>query len=333
MHTLMDDHGYAFLTGIIRACETKMLNTEQVDQLVQADSPDHIAGMLRDTLYQPFIGDEAGANTLPRLSRLRREWLYRLIEDFAPHKEIGDLLKLVYDYHNIKILLKGRIFEQDNADALVDAGTIGREMLVDIFQNEDYASLPPSMQKAVTEALATHDTTRRAILIDLVLDRTLLEELLERAKRMQCPLITAHFRLTIDLSNLQTALRARAMDHKDIIEEHLFIPGGEIDPQTLKEIMDKGIKKVAEVAAEQGLERIVRASVEDPKNPFAIERESDNTLLDQLRPARFLLWGMEPVFAFGFAIEMELKILGIIMSCRQAGLSPQWIRMRLPEPY
>ena len=333
MHACGNDHRYAFITGIIRACEAKMLNAERIDQLVQADSPNHIVGILRDTVYREFIGDNAVTNTLSRLPQLRREWLFRLIEDYAFHEELGDLLKVGYDYHNIKILLKERIFEQDNADALVDTGTIGREMLMDIFHNENYASLPPSMRKGVTEAIDAYYTTRRAIIIDLVLDGTLLKDLLERAKRIQCPLIMAHFRLAIDLSNLQTALRARGMEHEAVIKENLFIQGGEIDRPTLEVLMDKGVKEVAAVAAEQGLDRIVRASAEYPTNPFAIERESDNTLLDRLRPARFLLWGMEPVFAFGFAVEMELKILGIIISCRQAGLSPEWIRMRLPEPF
>jgi V/A-type H+-transporting ATPase subunit C len=202
-----------------------------------------------------------------------------------------------------------------------------------IFINGNYESLPPFMRKGVMEAIDAFYMTRRVILIDLFTDRNMFEDLLDRAKKVESRFIVKHFRLAIDLLNLRTALRAREMTHDTAISEYLFIPGGKIALDTLCALVDGGIEEVAAVAIECGLVRISRAVAEYPTNPFAIERESDNALLEHLRPTRFLLWGVEPAFSFGFAVEMELKILGIIMSCRRAGLSPEWIKRRLPEPF
>ncbi len=328
-----NDHRYLFMTGVIRACETKMITRELVDQLISSDSLTKIVELLRDTVYQDFLGDDDAAHALERVPHLRRDWLFRFMDTHAPHEELTDLLRVGYDYHNIKILLKEKIFEQKNAVALADMGTVNREKLMDIFTNENYESLPPFMRNGVVEAVDAYYATRRVILLDLTMDRNMFEDLLDRAKKIESRLIVEHFRMSIDLLNLQTALRAREVNQETAIRERLFIPGGEIDLDILWALVDGGVEEIAAVAAECGLDRISRAAAEVPANPFAIERESDNTLLDHLRPTRFLIWGVEPAFSFGFAVEMELKILGIIISCRRAGLTPEWIKRRLPEPF
>ena len=328
-----NDHRYAFMTGVIRACETKMITKELVDQLIRADSLTKIVELLRNTVYQDFLGNDDASHALERVPHLRKDWLFRFLDAHAPHEELSELLRVGYDYHNIKILLKERIFEQENAAALVDMGTVNREKLMDVFTNENYETLPPFMYKGVVEAVDAYYATRHAILLDLTMDRNMFEDLLDRAKKVESRLLVEHFRMAIDLLNLQTALRAKEMSQETAIRESLFIPGGEIDLDILWALVDGGVKEVAAVAAEFGLDRISRAAAEVPANPFAIERESDNTLLDHLRPTRFLIWGVEPAFSFGFAVEMELKILGIIINCRRAGLSPEWIKKRLPEPF
>ena len=328
-----NDHNYLFMTGVIRAFETKMIHAKWVDQLIRADSLNRLVELLRDTGYQDFLGSDDAPYTLDQVLHLRRHWLFRFLDAHAPHQELSELLRLGYDYHNIKILLKERIFEQENAAALVDTGVIDKEQIRNIFSNEDYEALPLFMRKGVLESINTYYTSRHAILVDLIMDRTMYEDLLDRADKTQSRLIVEHVRMAIDLSNLQTAMRAEKMEQDAAFRENLFIPGGEIGLNTLWELLDQGVEGVTTVADEYGLNRISRAAAEYPANPFAIEREADNTLLDHLRPTRFMIGGVEPVFAFGFSIEIELKILGIIIGCKQAGMGPEWMRMRLPEPF
>ena len=52
-----NDHRYVFMTGVIRACETKMITKEITDQLIRADSMAKIFELLKDTVYQNFLGD------------------------------------------------------------------------------------------------------------------------------------------------------------------------------------------------------------------------------------------------------------------------------------
>lgn len=328
-----NDHRYLFMTGVIRACEAKMIHAEWVDQLIRAESLNRMIELLKDTGYQDFLGSDDAPHTLDRVLHLRRHWLFRFLDAHAPHQELSELLRLGYDYHNIKILLKERIFEQENAAALVDTGVIDKEKIRNIFSNEDYEALPLFVRKGVFKAVDAYYTTRHAILVDLIMDRTMYEDLLDHAVKTQSPLIVEHVRMAIDLSNLQTAMRAEKVEQDAASRENLFIPGGEIGLNTLWKLLDQGVEGVTTVADEYGLNRISRAAAEHSTNPFAIEREADNTLLDHLRPTRFMIGGVEPVFAFGFAVEMELKILGIIIGCRQAGMGPEWIRMRLPEPF
>jgi V/A-type H+-transporting ATPase subunit C len=183
------------------------------------------------------------------------------------------------------------------------------------------------------DAIDTYYSTKQAILLDLTIDNNMYENLLYESTKSGSDFIEEYIRLSIDLSNIQTAYRAKGVAGHEIIRKSLFAPGGKIDDELLFALIDNRIKDAAIFGNQYGLARISQAVSEYPLNPFAIERESDNTLSDHLRPSKFMIWGMEPVFSFGFAVEMELKILGIIISCKKLSLGPEWIRKRLPEPF
>ena len=42
--------------------------------------------------------------------------------ELSPVKEIVDLMSIKYDYHNIKVILKGKFLKKDFSNMLIDLG-------------------------------------------------------------------------------------------------------------------------------------------------------------------------------------------------------------------
>ena len=298
-----------------------MLTPAIITRLKQADSFALAVQILKDTVYRDFIKEDSAAENFIKILDLKKKRLFEFIDRYSFHKEIGQILRIGYDYHNIKVLLKEKIFEISDTNALFSFGIIDIDKITGIFRDETYNMLPDFMHEAVDKAVEIYYSTKEPISLDLAVDKIMFKDLLSSSQSLASPLIKDHIRLTIDLANIKTALRIKnlslnAVIREDaIVRENIFIHGGNIDIKTIDpaDYMSGSGKteKIIKVLDKHGLYRLSRAAAEFKENPFAIEREIDNTLTDNLRSSISLVWGVEPVFTFGFAVEMELKILSV----------------------
>ena len=96
------DTDYLFLSARIRSLERNLLTAQRLEQLLQAPSAENCSQLLSDLGYDP-IRDEA---TLQASLKKQREDVFAELERFMPEKELLDVFRIKYDYHNIKVLLK-----------------------------------------------------------------------------------------------------------------------------------------------------------------------------------------------------------------------------------
>ena len=66
---------------------------------------------------------------------------------------------------------------------------------------------------------------------------------------------------------------------------------------------------------------------------FVLEREIDNHLMGILKKAKFMAFGIEPLIGFLYAKEIEIKILRLILTCKQMKVKTEEIKERLRLPY
>lgn len=111
------DTDYLFLSARIRSLERNLLTAQRLEQLLQAPSAENCSQLLSDLGYDP-IRDEA---TLQASLKKQREDVFAELERFMPEKELLDVFRIKYDYHNIKVLLKA---PESAERLLMDAGTI-----------------------------------------------------------------------------------------------------------------------------------------------------------------------------------------------------------------
>ena len=93
------DTDYLFLSARIRSLEKDLLTSQRLEQLLQSPSVENCSQLLSDLGYAP-IRDEA---SLQSSLKRQREAVFAELERFMPEKQLLDVFRIKYDYHNIKI--------------------------------------------------------------------------------------------------------------------------------------------------------------------------------------------------------------------------------------
>ena len=81
-------------------------------------------------------------------------------------------------------------------------------------------------------------------------------------------------------------------------------------------------------AVSQGMESFKKTG-----SLFALEREIDNQLTETVKNAKYKAFGLEPLVGFMVAREIEIKIIRLILTCKQLGIRTDEIKERMRLSY
>ena len=319
------DTDYLFLSARIRSLEKDLLTSQRLEQLLQSPSVENCSQLLSDLGYAP-IRDEA---SLQSSLKRQREAVFAELERFMPEKQLLDVFRIKYDYHNIKVLLKA---PEGAERLLMDAGTIPvSELQRKYADSGNWQFLPRDMAEAAGKAAALLAETGSAQRSDCLLDRACFQKLRQLAEESRCVYLQTYVRAMIDAANLRALVRAERM-HMDpgFLQEVLF-EGGSVTPDAIR----AGASEPAALfrstalreAAELGEATVKGGSLTD------FERACDNAVLRTAAGARRVPFGVEVALGYLIAKEAEWTAVRIVMAGRLAGLSADAIRERLRDTY
>ncbi len=310
-----------FATASIRAREGRLLSGETVRQVLTADerlSPEEI---LRGTLFGDYIERHGATDPAALIPHVRDDVFIFLRRHVTPPGAVRFLL-LPYDYHNLKVLLKGKMLNLPAEDLLLPMGSINSEKMKDIFRREEFSLLPERMAFCLNEAVAAWTELEDPRLLDTIPDRQMMLHLLDEAEKMESPFIVGYCRLLIDCGNCRILSRGEGIERK-ILEEHVLVPGGAI---LLEELLDESPEPVL---ARHGYQSIAAAFAEEEK-AFAVEGACTRELRRYLNDAQYFIGGIEPSMAFALTVEEDLRVLWSLMQARAAGMDEDKARRRIP---
>ena len=115
------DYGRSVVT--VRVLEKKLLTKNKLDRMIDAETPEEVLKLLGDTEYSQNMSDIQNAQDYEVILKRETERVFNLVRELSNDTEIVDILSLKYDYHNLKVLLKGKLSGNDFSYLLMDAGT------------------------------------------------------------------------------------------------------------------------------------------------------------------------------------------------------------------
>lgn len=246
-----------------------------------------------------------------RTRALERYLVQRAVfEEAAEMKEFQAALKLVYD--------AGRYPE-----ALVKVEDSAA--LDEVLRAEEEA-----LKREMTELIPDKDV------LDVYLQAFRPERALAAAERSGYPFFKDHLRRRIDLGNIKAFLRARyqglsAESLQDHLREGGFIRKKEfIDRFTLADI---DLSDVPDSSPYRELWEESVMALNGRETFIPLERGIEDFLMKDLRRARSITFGPEPVFAYGQAKRREIALVRMLVIGTMNSVPAELLQERISETY
>ena len=156
------------------------------------------------------------------------------------------------------------------------------------------------------------------------------------AKKLGYPFISDYFRHRIDLGNLKIFIRAKYLALAKERVANSFSIGGFYSPDLLLDNYALSYTEIAEKLHFTPYRKLWEGAVEafENKETFVeLERRLEDYLIRYLKRAKYIVFGPEPLFAYGVARRRELGLIRILGMGKLNHVPSEILRERLGETY
>jgi len=330
-----NDVRYAYASGRIRALETTLLGRQRLDRLAEAADTGELVRLLSDTSYASHLDELETAGYEAFLAN--EEGRVLELMDYLSHDQgVSDLLRLRYDFHNLKVALRERVSGRDLGDLYMDFGRYPKEDVASMVKDDHLERLPGPLGPVAKSALATYESTRDPGEADVAADRAMFTHFLESARAFGARYIETIVKTWIDLANIRVFLRARYLEFESRDLRGLLIDGGTVALSYYTETFPLGLDEITQRFESTPYRRIIElggAGLEKQESSVPLEREIENNLVSLFKVSRYFTFGLELVLVYALTRQSEIRVLRLIFGGKERGMASEAIKERIPDGY
>ena len=275
-----DDTRYAYVNGMIRAKEARLLTRGHFDRLI-AGSLDNFKTIIADSPY-------AGYEDIVSGFELELEGMREFIGTYCMTPQVSSMLEWPEQIHDLKVKLKH-----------------GSEKLLYSNALSEVETWPEVIDEVGRYA---HD--KDPFLLSTALDKILCKYLASAAGFT--PFFQTYYRLYFDLENIRSFFRARQFDDSRDLFMQVFIPYGNLGRSIFVENITTGYEDLGKIFFSTPYMSIVDRGcvyLEEKRSFLRLERLSEETRLGFIKQARTYTFGVEPLFCYYEFKKNEIKKL------------------------
>lgn len=336
-----DKTEYAYSVARVRALETGLLDRGKIERMVEAKDAAEALKVLGETPYAAAVGQLSSVYEYETMLRQELVAVRTLFWKISPHPELTDLFFLKYDVLNLKLLIKGRRLGQEVDDLLVPAGTIPPAHLAALVAEGRFKELPPELARAAERAVESLAEEGDPQLVDTLLDQAYYTYLTRVLAGQGEAFLRALVSLQVDLTNIRTFVRLRHVAGGEAARTRallprFFLPGGRLALDSFLAQAEEPLTAFADRLAKDQVGPVVSeglAAWQREQSLTHYEKLADDFLLAFVKKSRLIAFGVEPLVAYLWAKENEIKLIRIIMVGKINGVPAAEIRERLRDVY
>lgn len=330
-----------------RIYEDDLLKGRDLERLNDYGSLREVINGLNDSSYASFIAELDRDEDYEEILNKELVRVYEKISEVTPDKNISQYLLEKYNFHNLKLVVKEIIQEEDYSKiyspmANIDTAYIKRELIklgddeliLDEIGEKDERNIYLAYAK---EAIDSYKESENPAMIDISLDKSYYERLLDLAKKTGLDSLITYTKESIDLVNIKTILRIRGQKLDLEYLRNCLIEGGNLDKDDLLEMASMDISgilvRTSSLAINSYLAKCLDRDKTDTENLLDLEKAIDDHFMDFARKAKSMTYGPEVLLGFLIAKEQEIKNLRIIFISKLNSLPKDFTRERLRETY
>jgi len=320
----------------LRVYETKLLDKSKIDRMIDSNSANESLKVLQETEYANIMSNVRKAEDYEVILSEELKRLFHVMYDISPVKSLVDLMSIKYDYQNIKVILKGMFLKENLSYLLIPVGTVEVSKLKYSIENNDIRDLAPIMRQSIEEAMSNFENTKDPQMVDIILDKYMFKALVRIKNEINDTFVDKYVVALIDSTNLKTLLRVKKQNKGREFFASVIIEGGSIDKDKLLGMLNDAVENISTKLSFSNYAEFIKSGIEyytKTKSVSLLEKLVDNFIMDMMKNAKIIPFGVEPILAYIYAKETEIKIIRIIMVGKLNNISAEVVRERLRDSY
>ena len=325
------DYGQSVVT--IRVLEKRLLTKNRLERMIESETCEEVLKLLSETEYSQNMTDIQNSRDYEKILKRETERVFSLVRNMSKNKEVVDILSLKYDYHNLKVLIKSKVFEKDNTNLLMNAGTIDITKFKTKSETQSL-DLPEEILEAIAEIKKEENLTPQKI--DIIVEKYYFKNLVNLSKKIDVKVITDYVKGLIDFQNIITLFRVQKQKRDAKFLDSVIFDGGTISKDKIVGSLNDGPETILNKFKKEKLGPYLVKGVEvfnETKRLSEFEKISDNYLMELNKESKYIVFGPEPLFTYLVAKEREINAIRLIMVSKINNISSEKIRERLRDTY
>ncbi|HIH37160.1 MAG TPA: V-type ATP synthase subunit C [Methanocellales archaeon] len=325
---------YAYSVGRVRALETKLLDRDKIEKMIDAEDAEAVLHILSETEYGDRVAEVKSAEEFEETLYRYLKRKYAVIKSFYPDPELVDLFTLKYDFHNLKVLLKSKL--SDQRATLIDLGAIA-DVVPELMKgdiSEISKKLPESYARAVERVLGEFNISKDPQIIDAGLDAEMFNLMFEFASKSE--FLLKLLQMHIDLANIKILIRSKKLGKSKKFLEYALLERGGLPKDVLLKMYDGSLDTMTSELCKSEYEEIIADGAEHYKKDGSLlwlEKLFDDFIAEHVKKAKYITFGLEPLVGYIIANENEVKLIRTILIGKLNEIPSEQIKKMVREGY
>ncbi len=315
---------YAYCVARLRANEAYMLSKGFMMKLCESESADSAVSAL---IEEGWIKE---AGSIKEIIRLKNNELWTLLNESVPDKKELDIFCVLNDFFNIKTAVKCAFSGLEPSDYYLYPTSLNLQELSEKVKLREFSSLKingaDTAEKAYNMALITENGQSAEIIID----KGAIDCLCEYAAVKKSTLANEVCGFLCDTADIKIALRINALGKsRDFAEEAI----GNCFKLDRRSLLNLALGAKEELYGYLLSTEYAEGVSLYTESTALYEKWCDDRVIDIISSAKYTAFGFDPVCAFYYGKQNEIKSVSIILTALQSGVSADEIKERVRALY
>lgn len=331
---------YGYAVARIRAMELRLLDAAVFARLQDADDTASVLKILGETSYASVLTSVSGETAFDKILETALHETYEELASFVPNRTLVSMMRLPYDFSNVKVMLKSffnvRSGGKKRWDLLTSLASYPVDSLISEIESEDYRLLPFGLSELYPKCLSLWEQSRDTLETERMLDQQMYRVMLAEAEKLAMPEIISWTRLRIDGENIRSLLRLRRFGYDASRALPFLHEGGYIDLNMLAPMIAEPFETWGRMLSFSDFAPLLGSI--DAASGFAeiimdLERDLDNFYFDVIAKSRYYPDAPGNVTSYLWAKEMEVKNIRMIIVSKSNKKDKDQVRRLLRHVY
>jgi len=346
MSKIANKHDFAYAVGVVRVLETFLLNENEVERMVLAQSAPDAFRILNESDY---ADNKAGISHPSDFQKVLDEGLTDIkkrMGEITPDKRVLRILWYWYDFHNIKVMVKGKLSGKPYSEIeplLNQLGDIPIEALKTFIYLDSEASFhireqaEKYIKNKIRKIYALFETEKKnPLVIDLYFDQKMMKMIYNIAMDSKNEFLIKYVQKLIDLNNIKLFFRMKSQQKDLKLYDLAFLWNGTIPFSKFKEAYKHDLGNLPDAMRFSTYATIIAEGYkqyEAEKSLIYLEKLVEDHLTTYIREAKLTPFGPEPLIAYFLAKRNNALVMRMILIHKLNNINPEEIRPRLRKLY